>query len=236
MIEYLKWDSDFFGFKTGLLIQNNDIEFEKQIEEAKDDDYKLIYFFANDNSFIPETIIQKFNGKLVDRKVIYEQYVSEGTVRDLGLTTIYDQQVVSNDLLQLAYESGQYSRFKLDDGFEPDVFIRMYKLWIENSVKGSLADKVYVVNEAEHVVGMVTLKTKKDTMTIGLIAISPAYAGKGLGRQLINRTIQTALDLGLKRIEVSTQYDNKSACLFYKACGFSTKLITDIYHFWMQPT
>ena len=53
------------------------------------------------------------------------------------------------------------------------------------------------------------------------------------GKQLINRTKQTAFELGLKYIEVPTQYDNKQACRFYEACGFQIKSITNIYHFWL---
>lgn len=53
------------------------------------------------------------------------------------------------------------------------------------------------------------------------------------GKQLINRTKQTAIELGLKYIEVPTQYDNKQACRFYEACGFQVKSITNIYHFWL---
>ena len=52
-------------------------------------------------------------------------------------------------------------------------------------------------------------------------------------KQLINRTKQTAFELGLKNIEVPTQYDNKQACRFYEACGFQIKSITNIYHFWL---
>ena len=52
-------------------------------------------------------------------------------------------------------------------------------------------------------------------------------------KQLINRTRQTAIELGLKNIEVPTQYDNKQACRFYEVCGFQVKSITNIYHFWL---
>lgn len=82
-------------------------------------------------------------------------------------------------------------------------------------------------------VAMLTLKEKSEAMQIGLISTSIESQGKGYGKQLINRTKQTAFELGLKYIEVPTQYDNKQACRFYEACGFDVKSISNIYHFWL---
>ncbi len=66
-----------------------------------------------------------------------------------------------------------------------------------------------------------------------LIKHCPDFFEQRYGKQLMNRTKQTAIELGLKYIEVPTQYDNKQACSFYEACGFQIKSITNIYHFWL---
>ena len=80
---------------------------------------------------------------------------------------------------------------------------------------------------------MVTLKIKDKTAHIGLITTLPCYQGKGLGRQLINRCVATAIENKCSRLEVATQFDNKQACLFYQVCGFNLLSITNIYHFWL---
>lgn len=233
MIDYLKWDSDFFGFKTGLLQANKDIQLKDELEKCRTEKYKLIYVFDEETILLPTSILQEYNGKLVDRKVLYEMQVPNTLIANVEQTKPYSKQELTDDLLQLALVSGQYSRFKLDENFSTKVFPKMYNLWIKNSVNGKLADKVFVVEEAQQLVGMVTLKSKMDTLHIGLIATSPDFQGKGYGKQLINRTIQTAFELGLNKIEVPTQFENKQACKFYEACGFKIKSVTNIYHFWL---
>ena len=233
MIEYLEWDSNFLGFKVGSISQLNTVTLEQELKNANSENYKLIYMFAAADCFLPEDFLQKYNGKLVDRKVLYAQELSDKTIVNYDQTTLYTSPEVSDDLLQLAYESGKYSRFKLDKNFAPEVFANMYKLWIKNSVNGQIADRIYVVERNNKKVAMLTLKEKSEAMQIGLISTSIESQGKGYGKQLINRTKQTAIELGLKYIEVPTQYDNKQACRFYEACGFQVKSITNIYHFWL---
>jgi dTDP-4-amino-4,6-dideoxy-D-galactose acyltransferase len=233
MIKYLEWDSNFLDFKVGSISQLNIETLELELENAKSEKYKLIYIFAAADCFVPTDFLQKYNGKLVDRKVLYVHELSDQAIANYDQTNLYISPEVSDDLLQLAYESGKYSRFKLDKNLTNKVFTDMYKLWIENSVKGQIADRIYAVEQDNKITAMVTLKTESEALRIGLIATASESQGKGYGKQLINRTKQTAIELGLKHIEVSTQYDNKQACRFYEACGFQIKSITNIYHFWL---
>ena len=233
MIKYLEWDSNFLGFRVGSISQLNTETLEQALENAKSEKYKLIYLFAAADCFVPTDFLQKYNGILVDRKVLYVHELSDQVITNYDQTNLYTSPEVSDDLLQLAYESGKYSRFKLDKNFAPEVFADMYKLWIKNSVNGQIADRIYVVEQDNKITAMVTLKEKSEALHIGLIATSAESQGQGYGKQLINRTKQTAIELGLKYIEVPTQYDNNQACHFYKACGFQIKSITNIYHFWL---
>ena len=46
MIEYLKWDSDFFGLKIGRIINENsinDLSIAKLLEKAENEEYRCIY-------------------------------------------------------------------------------------------------------------------------------------------------------------------------------------------------
>lgn len=233
MIEHLKWDSDFLGFKTGLLQASKNIQLYDELERCRTEKYKLIYVFDEDANLLPASILKEYNGKLVDRKVLYEMPVSKDLIANIEQTKSYVNHELTDDLLQLALVSGEYSRFRLDENFSKEVFPKMYNLWIKKSLNAEMADKVFVVQEAQRIVGMITLKAKMDTLHIGLIATSPEYQGRGYGKQLINRTVQTALELGLNKIEVPTQFENRQACKFYEICGFKIKSVTNIYHFWL---
>lgn len=233
MIEYLDWDSSFFQFKTGLINHREGVDLESMLVTARSSDFKLIYVFGNENFYTEESLLKKYGGKLIDRKVFFERNVTEDCVGNFEQTGLYDSQKVNPHLIQLAYESGKYSRFKLDANFAPHIFEQMYLQWISKSVEGKIANKVYVVKENSNPVSMVTLKFKNDTVHIGLIATLPKHQGKGYGKQLINRTLHTAKEHSMKKIEVSTQYENQQACLFYQNCGFKIKSISNIYHFWL---
>ena len=55
------------------------------------------------------------------------------------------------------------------------------------------------------------------TLGIGLL---PEFRGKGIGRQLMQRTIDAAFAFGLTRVELSVREDNVNAIALYKSLGF----------------
>lgn len=233
MIEYLNWDSDFLKLKTGLINTSNADILSQSLLQAREENYQLIYVYGDQHFFPNEIILQRYSGKLVDRKVIYEKFLNANNIGNYNRTKLYNSKHLNESLIKLAYESGKFSRFKLDSGFPEHVFKNMYHKWILNSVNGTIANYVYVLEENNQTLAMVTLKVENHILKIGLIATLPEYQGKGCGKQLINRAIQTAMENSLNKIEVPTQLNNKQACNFYESCGFSIKSISNIYHFWL---
>ena len=55
------------------------------------------------------------------------------------------------------------------------------------------------------------------TLGVGLL---PEFRGKGIGRQLMRRTINTAFTFGLTRIELTVREGNANAIAFSKSLGF----------------
>lgn len=241
-ISYLEWDSAFFQKKIGKIDCSGIIDFsEDRLEEllikARADDWNLLYVFCNKDRYIDNTLLQKFDGKLVDRKVIFEGEIIRNKMSVSVPTDIqeYKSEVVSDDLLKLAYISGECSRFKLDNNFDNNSFYDLYKIWIEKSVKHQNADIVYVSqSETGEVSGMVTVKLKPDCGEIGLIAVDRSTQNYGIGSKLIDRVKHYLLDNGKTMLEVATQVDNVKACNFYRKCDLVEKNTTNIYHFWLK--
>lgn len=170
-LESLNWDSEFFEIKVGRIVFNNsESDLKKLLDEAKKQNYQLLYVFTDKNTMLSSEILNQWNGKLVDRKVVYKKEVSTNIKKDKFVFP-YDDTSVNDDLLGLAYLSGQYSRFRLDKNFPKGSFERMYKEWLVKSVNGELADEVFVAKEADRIVGFVTLKVNNNNGNIGLIAI-----------------------------------------------------------------
>ena len=231
-VEYLAWDSDFFNKKIGRVLAENSDNLIPILGEAKEANYQLVYVFGNKDFFVAEEILKQFNGKLIDIKVLFEKNINKEN-EQIPFVSEYNSDKLTAELEKLAYISGEYSRFKLDKNFKKDDFYRMYKIWIESSVKRKIADNVFVVKEQNTIKGMVTLKVGKEKGHIGLIAIAPDTQGKGYGKALIFACENELLSKEIYKLEVPTQIDNQQACLFYEKCGFQVREITNIYHFWL---
>jgi dTDP-4-amino-4,6-dideoxy-D-galactose acyltransferase len=231
-IEYLSWDSNFFSKKIGRIFTDSPDNLKSCLKEAATIDYQLVYVFSNKDFFIDNNILDQFNGKLMDKKVLYEKKIEELEVHP-SFVCEYDGSMLTAELELLAYEAGKYSRFKLDKNFGKNDFYRMYKIWIDNSIKHQIADNVFVVIENNIIKGLITLKKNGVVGNIGLCAVSPDIQSKGYGKALITKCENELLGVDISKLEVSTQADNTQACNFYEKCGFQIKEITNIYHFWV---
>jgi RimJ/RimL family protein N-acetyltransferase len=58
------------------------------------------------------------------------------------------------------------------------------------------------------------------TLGVGLL---PAFRGKGIGRKLIQRTIDAGFAFGLTRIELTVRENNANAIALYKSLGFEVE-------------
>ena len=233
MTEYLSWDSDFFGWKTGILKANNSDTIQSELKQAKLSGYKLLYVVGDEKLDFDTATLEEYNGKLVDSKVVFKMPIHENASSPTAEVIEYNEQKVSEALYALAFISGEFSRFKTDICFKNNEFEKMYRTWIEQSVAKRNADYVFICRQKAETAAMVTLKIHDEQASIGLIATNTAYQGKGFGKKLIAKCIETAINNGCQSLTVPTQLNNETACGFYKSCGFSIQSISNIYHFWM---
>lgn len=229
---YLAWDSDFFNKKIGRIEITDDYAFlVENLEKAFQQQHDLIYVFGNKSTDIPSKILEKFNGKLVDRKITYTAQIEDLRTKTTTKIKEFDQKDGSL-LYDLAYLSGTHSRFKLDEGLGIENFKRLYREWIDKSVNHQIAEKVFAYEDDERIKAMVTLGVKENTAIIGLIAVDETLQGKGVGMSLIDTCVQYCKIEGIISLDVPTQLDNIQACKFYEKCGFAEKSVQNIYHFW----
>ncbi len=55
------------------------------------------------------------------------------------------------------------------------------------------------------------------------MGLLPPFRGRGVGRRLIQRTLETARAAGLSRIELTVREDNKNAIALYEKVGFTAE-------------
>ncbi|MEO6994135.1 MAG: GNAT family N-acetyltransferase [Lacunisphaera sp.] len=230
----LDWDSDFFRLKIGKIdLQGLDLNgLDQEICNARNRGYSLLYLFGSlDNRLHPDW--QNENGcNLVDTKVTYEKFGLRPKITLPGILSHETDKI--EQLYELAYESGKYSRFKLDHRFGSESFKSLYRAWVDNSVSRMIADHILVYKEGHSVCGFCTVRRSNDKATIGLIAVSPQHQGRGIGRNLCEAVEAWSVQHGCQKITVATQMANEGACRFYEKMGMAIVESMDIYHLWLN--
>lgn len=232
MIQFLEWDSSFFEKKIGrfecdLLTM---IELDTLIKGKSTQNYDLVYLFTNNIEKEVDNYLKNRGIHVIDHKVTYAINGEFQACKGSDFIEPY-QGSLTKDLLNLALLSGHESRFKKDPLLNPK-FNLLYTQWIEKSLSGQLADRVFVAKNGKRISGFVTANNNNKEGQIGLIAVDPAYHGQGIGRLLIQAAHNWYSENKLTRATVVTQLTNKGACRLYETMGYhqeTTKLILHIY-------
>ena len=226
MNKILDWDTNFFGFDVYRLDTSNETKINKFLKGIKSK--SLIYVFTG-KSQLSQLFCEKNNCKMVDTKIVFKKQLEFSYKEDVFIDE-YESLVPSDDLIRLAYLSGNCSRFKLDERLPKGKFEELYLKWIENSIK-DVNTKVFVFKEKEVIIGFVTLSIFRDYGQIGLIAVFPDVQGKGIGKRLISYCESyLKLNKNIDMIFIPTQKHNEMAMKFYIKLGYSVIAKNYIYH------
>jgi dTDP-4-amino-4,6-dideoxy-D-galactose acyltransferase len=141
------------------------------------------------------------------------------------------------DLRALALAAGEHSRFHVDPRIPEERWRALYEQWIENSVRGELADRVFVASatDDDRAIGLVTLAFRREGFgEYGLVAVGERARRRGVASALLARAEHETRAAGLSRAEVGTQRENEPACRFYTSRGYRTIRLEDAYHFHLE--
>jgi len=239
-IKKLEWDSGFFGFGVGKLeLTNAIIPLAERIQNEMDErKVKLLYLFYDQKEGVSvsekENFIQSVSGSLVDTKVVFSKPIQQDTKCQFPSGIIeYKGASATRELYELALQSGSWSRFKLDPNLPPDAYERLYRLWMDNSINGLMADKMYISDDDYgKIKAMITLRLNLEEASVGLIAVDETRRGMGLGIKLMQAVEWFSWVEKKQKITVATQLNNLGACEFYRKNGYDEESRTEVYHCW----
>ena len=140
-IKYLQWDSDFFNKKIGELSPNEAINVPFNLTQ----DYDLI-IIKQIKDFSCE--IDGYEKTFEETKVLFEKKLTFDNINEIVIEDTDFQNKPPEDFYDLAYESGKYSRFKLDLNLK-NKFQDIYKKWVDNSLNKTFAEKVFYIHSEE---------------------------------------------------------------------------------------
>lgn len=224
-INYLDWDSNFFSLNVGeIFLQNSEESFQTE-------DFDVIYVKQNENTELP---IKGFQKTFQETKVIFQKLFDlENTQQESFKIIDFDEFPVENSkLYELAYISGNHSRFLLDEKFGKEKFKKLYRMWIDNSINKKFAKKIFYIEQENNILGFVTLQVNDNSASIGLIAVDTSTQGKGLGKQLIAECETYCKKNNISELKIPTQKENIQACNFYKKNGYHMLEKITIKHYW----
>ena len=226
MIKHLPWDSDFFNLNIAS------VDASEEVSDIDLQQFDMFYSFHSDD----DKTHKNFKATFQENKIIFEKQLEQVADTDADIRSVDENFEDISTLQNLGYESGKYSRFKLDGNFAERQFKKLYDLWIINSLNRQFADAVLVIYQQDKIAGFVTYKINSTIATIGLIAVLPEFQGQGLGSKLLQRVEWQLFENNIEKLQIPTQEKNLDACSFYTKKGYSILSITPITHYWKNDT
>ncbi|WP_026970257.1 GNAT family N-acetyltransferase [Algoriphagus terrigena] len=217
MITLLPFDSDLFGYPVGKATISGNWDEISFLEEAKA--FQLVY--VSSESALP---VNCNSFRLVDVKVTFAKDLVKTQPRNHEIYR-WEGELIGN-LVQLALESGAFSRFKTDPRLVQGEFEKLYRLWIEKAWEKR---QIFCSPNLE---AMVTVSSEDKLAKIGLLAVNFAHRNQGWGRKLVHAAEHYALLLGVNQIQIPTQQTNFPACNLYQSLGYQLQEQTHLYHWW----
>lgn len=241
LCQFLPWDTEFFGRRIArVTVHRLSPRIVRAILQwCKTQAIECLYFLADSDHAETVRLAEDHGFRLVDIRITLKQNVRNRQVegKDLSQTVSvrYSHPSDIPTLQMIARTSYGYSRFYFDPHFPVESCEALYETWIKRSCEG-YADQVLVAELNGQPVGYVTchLVGKASQGQIGLVGIGPQARGRGVGRTLIEHSLDWFAEHGVEVVSVVTQGRNVAAQRLYQRCGFVTDSVQLWYHKWLS--
>lgn len=229
-IHPLEWDSFFFGFSVAKIdIRGVHPNTEHLRRECERKAVSLLYIYAYAEGGI--AFAQEVGADKIEERITLTLNIpSCASVAAVtgDFATLEDR----SDLLRLAWQSAERSRFKKDPRLPNESWRDLYRIWIDKSLDGEMADAILVERDEQGAVGMITVSAQNGVGKIGLFAVDVRGRGRGLGRRLLDRASSWFASQECHEAMVVTQGDNDAALRSYRTCGYMIKETVSVFHWW----
>jgi dTDP-4-amino-4,6-dideoxy-D-galactose acyltransferase len=230
----LAFDSQLFSLAVKSLEVPTDISISGVFDTIQKTDFDLLYIFSSRP--IETELLQ--NKQVLDLSYCDEKVVFSGSVENL-ISTNSTMSVTANTfepsdfsiLESLAFQSGEFSRFFLDQKLPKSAFKTLYSTWLSKSFSKEYADDYFIASEGQPL-GLLTSTIKEGIANIGLLAVDKHSRGRGIGQSLLSHFAKDMQGKGIENVVIPTQRINSNACKFYQSLGLSECENKFIYHCW----
>jgi dTDP-4-amino-4,6-dideoxy-D-galactose acyltransferase len=243
--DLLPWDSNFFRCRIARVRsdQLNEDLAGRINEWSRSSGVRGLYFLARADDPMTMRTAEKNGFELVDIRLTFEcRMVRTGGEKPAPeRSTVPIRSVCAEDLpaLQaLARTAHNDTRFYADSHFSRNQAEALYSTWIALDCQGR-AEKVLVATSPNNKpLGYITchLDAAMKQGQIGLVGVSEAARGKGLGGALVFAALDWLAAHEAEQVTVVTQGRNVAAQRLYQRCGFLTHELQLWYHKWFPAS
>lgn len=232
---YLNWDSDFFGVSSGRIVLKEEISSSNQKliqEKLLENQFTVIY---NENNLAANNIWlgEETSASLTDINVQFLKTSKEFSQESVEHVIISNALPTTDDILEIASQSFNYSRFFNDPYLNKDKASLVYWNWVKSSFGKEEKYFAQFIHDSEcH--GFILFSKQEKTIIIELIAVKKSTLQKGIGTKLLQNLEAYASKSGVERIKVGTQINNVGAIRFYTNNGYIFQSATSVYHHWIK--
>ena len=245
-IRDLNWDSRLFGQKMGEVVLAPELESETGFEEPT---WLTTLDHASQSGY--RFLLCQIDAKL--HRICHSIFKSGATLGDILVTlklrlnepikstNIADKYAILTataadlaDILAMAEDSFEYSRFYQDPNFNRAKANLLYQSWIKESFKTKETYLVLWDNGIRKAFISTQALPEGKTLVIKLLAVVSQYRGQGLGQVLLNWLIKDAYHRGFENLQVGTQAGNTTAIRLYERNGFLVERVIYRLHIWLN--
>jgi len=233
--DFLAWDSEFFGVRIARLktrrLRPSDLEDARNW--CQRERIACLYFLAQSGDSETIRLAEESGFCMTDQRITFARNLNGGTAPPGDpIRPSVESDIPA--LAAIARRSYRDSRFYFDPHFAKSRCDDLYAVWIEKSCAG-WAQRVFVAEVEGEIAGYCSCHlTPADAGSIGLLAVAPAWGGRGLGSKLVTSALAYFDSHQATRVTVATQGRNVAAHRLYQGAGFVPDAVEIWYHKWFD--
>lgn len=236
-IQLLPWDSEWLGFPVARLMTGavgTTLDIATTVGQCRADGIRLLYLLTDSADAAASAAAQAVGARLADVRLTYQLPLAKAVspaILPPGIA-LARATVLTPSLEELAWQSGEYSRFRRDDRIGDRAFRALYTRWLCQA----LAEGVVwlAATGSEETAGMLAFEAgDHGTASIALLAVAPTARRRRIGQCLVQMAALEARHRGCAELRVVTQGANQPARQLYEQCGFGLLRTQHCYHLWL---
>lgn len=230
-IKLLAWDSQFFGKRVGQLDISTHMALDNLLQLADQQQYEIVYVYSP--VAIEASSARQYSFLDVGGCIVFAQDLrSTRFTRSQPVPEIveYQHDTLTTELIEIAFLSGHFSRFRIDPSLPMGSFERLYESWLANTLERRPKAAIYTYQTDGRIVGLITAEWCSSKCRIGLLAVLESYQKQGIATNLIRHVRDICIAKEVYSIEVKTQLSNTSAKCLYMKNSFAERDRSFLYH------